>query len=119
MNDVVKSKPAHLWTKGKSGNPAGRPKGSRNAVTLLKTVVEGDLRTQMREALPEIVTQALNLAKGGDKDMIKLVLGMWVSPAKAAADEDAPRERVQIVIGRLTEDTPVKASRVLEHNPQE
>ena len=38
MNDsnIIK----HQWEKGESGNPKGRPKGSKSAITVLKEVME-------------------------------------------------------------------------------
>jgi hypothetical protein len=38
--DIVK----HQWTKGKSGNPKGKPKGAKNRSTILKEIAE--LRTK-------------------------------------------------------------------------
>lgn len=113
----VQAAPSHLFQKGQSGNPAGRPKGSKNAVTLVKLAIEGDLRAQMKGEMSEILTKGLTMAKEGDPDMIRYFLDKWITPARASADDDAPRERVQIVIGRLPDETPVRG-RIIQHDPQ-
>ena len=113
----VLAKPSHRFQKGQSGNPAGRPKGSKNAITLVKLAIEGDLRAEMKGEMSEILKKGLAMAKAGDADMIKYFLDKWITPAKASPDDDAPREKVQILIGRLGgDDTPVQG-RIIEHNP--
>ena len=100
MNDLVQTPKAHLWKKGMSGNPAGRPKGSKNAISLVKLQVEGELRAQMKGDMPALVSKMMEMALAGDRDMAKTLYKSWVS-GTVASDEDAPREKIQIVIGKL------------------
>ena len=60
---------------GKSGNPAGRPKGSRHAVTLaVEALLDGEA---------EVITRkAVEAAKAGDMVAIRLVLDRVCPPRK-------------------------------------
>ena len=97
----VPSQRTHLWQKGQSGNAAGRPVGTKNKITLVKLQIEGELRGQTKDDMREVLAKAVEMAKAGDKDMIKMLVYKWISPARASVDDDTPREKVQIVIGRL------------------
>jgi hypothetical protein len=121
MNDVVTAPKAHQFQPGKSGNPAGRPKGSRNAISIIKLQIEGELRAQMRPQMQAIVAEMLRQAlpqpvfkdgkpvvdalgvavvTPGDRDMLKTLFNSWVSKTKAG-DEEAPKEKIVIQIGKL------------------
>lgn len=114
MNDVVATtaKP-HLWKKGVSGNPAGRPKGSKNAISLVKLQIEGELRAQMKDQMPDIVNKMMEMALKGDRDMLKTIYKSWVSGTVASEDE-APREKIQIVIGKLDQIPSVKGRTITD-----
>jgi hypothetical protein len=125
-NDVVKTPKAHQFQKGQSGNPAGRPKGSKNAISLIKIQMEGELRARMRKDMPAVIDEMIRQALptqtprldalgnqaldkngdpifdliGGDRDMLKTLFKSWVSGTRASED-DAPKDKIQIVIGKL------------------
>ncbi|MEF8735353.1 MAG: DUF5681 domain-containing protein [Candidatus Accumulibacter necessarius] len=63
------------WKPGQSGNPAGRPKGSRNRVTLVALAA-------MEEGADAIARKVVDLAKEGDISAARLVLERLVPPAK-------------------------------------
>lgn len=102
------------WVKGQSGNPAGRPKGSKNAITLLRIMVEGELRAQMRGQMQRVLEKIINQALDGNEASQKLLYESWVSKSRAGSDDDAPKEKVQIVIGRLDQNPPPINGRVME-----
>lgn len=60
---------------GRSGNPAGRPKGSRNRSTLaLEAIFEGEAEKLSRKAI--------EMALGGDGPALKLCLDRLLSPRR-------------------------------------
>src|SRR5215207_6317623 len=61
------------WAPGQSGNPKGRPKGSRNrASLLLEHLIEGEA----------VVRALLAAAKGGDVPAARALLDRLVPPRK-------------------------------------
>jgi hypothetical protein len=108
MNYVTKpatKMPARLWQKGQSGNPLGRPKGSKNKITLMKLQLEGELRTQIKRDMQDIVAKAITMAKEGDAQMIKLLVDKCISPARADESEGEGVKGVNVFVGRMP-DTP-------------
>jgi len=60
---------------GRSGNPDGRPRGSRNATTLaLEALLDGEAETLTRKAI--------ELAKGGDLTALRLFIDRLVPPRR-------------------------------------
>jgi len=58
--------PGGLFRKGRSGNPAGRPRGSRNRATQAEILLEGEAEALTRKAI--------ELARAGDTTALKLCL---------------------------------------------
>jgi hypothetical protein len=56
------------FSKGKSGNPAGLPKGYVSLATRIQRILEGD------EQLPDIIAATIAKAVGGDKKPIDAVI---------------------------------------------
>jgi hypothetical protein len=64
------------FEKGQSGNPAGRPRGSRNrAAILFENLLEGDSEA--------IARKAIELAKEGDIAAIRICLDRLPRPARS------------------------------------
>ena len=63
------------WKPGQSGNPKGRPRGSRNRVTLVALAA-------MEEGADAIARKVVDMAKGGDMSAARLVLERLVPPAR-------------------------------------
>lgn len=67
------------WRAGTSGNPSGRPKS------------DAELRARLEEAAPAVVTKLIELAKGGDKNALRLFLERVLPALKPqAAPIDLP-----------------------------
>ena len=59
-----------LYKKGESGNPVGRPKGSKNKLTEYRHIAAPDM--------PKLVKKLMKMALDGDLGAAKLVLDrMW------------------------------------------
>lgn len=87
---------------GKSGNPAGRPRGSKNAITLLKQSMELELRDQAGPDMAGVLDKAVELALEGHPGMIKLLLELHMS--KGTSDETKVTEKVAIQINSSAPD---------------
>src|SRR5215813_4303111 len=55
------------FAKGQSGNPSGKPKGCRNAITILFD----DL---LKDNAKELIEKAIEMAKGGDGPALRLCI---------------------------------------------
>jgi Family of unknown function (DUF5681) len=68
-------KQAGHFAKGQSGNPGGRPKGSRNATTIaLETLLDGQATA--------LTQKAVDLALAGDMAALRLCLDRILPPRK-------------------------------------
>src|SRR5262245_50591901 len=77
-----------LWQPGQSGNPLGRPKGSKGRITAQKLKIEEALRDQLNMVMPEVLTKAIEMALEGDRAMIKLLVEMTMSKPQATEEAD-------------------------------
>lgn len=86
---------------GETGNPNGRPKGSRNRVTVaVEKLLEADAEN--------IAKVAVEFAKGGDTTLIKAVLDRIAPPRKE------PTITVDLPPIQSPADAPVVAARLIE-----
>ena len=69
------SSEATQFRPGQSGNPAGRPKGARNKVTVA-------IEALIDAASTDIATKAIELAKAGDATMIRALLDRAAPPRR-------------------------------------
>ena len=76
------------FVKGQSGNPAGKPKGTKNKLTLYRESVLMKQEKKLLQNLPEILDVVIEKAKSGDMVATKLFLDR-VLAAKKVADENA------------------------------
>ena len=108
---LVRDNSTGRFLKGVSGNPNGRPKGSKNKVTMLKLMVEEAVREDNADKMLQVANLIVNQALEGDKDSQKLV---WASiMSKSAADNTvAGKESVQINIS--TTDSASKKAEIIE-----
>jgi ApbE superfamily uncharacterized protein (UPF0280 family) len=86
---------------GETGNPNGRPKGSRNRVTVaVEKLLEADAEN--------IAKVAVEFAKGGDTTLIKAVLDRIAPPRKE------PTLTIELPPIKSPADAPAVAARLVE-----
>lgn len=95
------------FVQGKSGNPEGRPKGSKNRVTVIRQAIEERLVDQLDEVASQVLAIALQKALEGDRDMIKLVLNK-VLPAVRAEETGAGKGVTNLGLTIITSDSQEK-----------
>jgi len=73
---AVQQQKPHLFQLGQSGNPAGRPQGSRNKATLaMEALMDGEVES--------ITRKAIDLALEGDTTALRLCLERILPPRKS------------------------------------
>ena len=92
------------FPKGQSGNPAGRPKGSKNEIVALKHDLEIAVRKHLTaDKVAKIVDKMVSLAENGNVGAAKLILDKVVSNARDSDDaNDKDRGGIRIVIENAT-----------------
>jgi hypothetical protein len=122
-NDVGYKRPPRekCWKKGQSGNPSGRPKGSKNFATAMAEVlrepqtvtVDGEEKTVTR--LEAFVRTMVESAIDGDPrhsaQLLNVIHDTEAKQEKAAASETlAPADRkvLDILYARLAQDAEAK-----------
>jgi hypothetical protein len=70
------------FKKGQSGNPAGRPTGSRNKATMLAEKLFDEKLFGEDKRADAIITKAIELAESGDTACIRLCLDRIAPPRK-------------------------------------
>lgn len=101
-------RPGHLFKPGQSGNPKGRPKGSKNKT---KALAEGLIGNNASKIVRKVIEMALN----GDQACLKMCMDRIV-PAQRAIDIER-HERKEQTINIMVEsmkDIPQVMARTLE-----
>lgn len=83
----------------------GRPKGSKNKITLLRQSLELQLREAAKDRMPEVLDKAFELALQGDRTMLKLLLELHM--AKGTPENEKTVEKVNIHIETRPSEKPV------------
>ena len=103
------------FPKGISGNPVGRPKGSKNKITLLKMMVEQASRERNYDLAQQVIDDIYKEALQGDTACRKLVWSAHMS-GNSADDTTTAQDKPTIVINAPA---PVVVEKVIDNPPQE
>ena len=80
--------PHTAWKPGESGNPAGRPPGTRNKLITLRQKIELAVREGMSaDRLSRIIAKMADMAEKGDVKAARLILDKFISSAGGDEDE--------------------------------
>lgn len=86
---------------GTSGNALGRPKGSKNKVTILKLQAEEAFRDRNQDRIDIVLDLILTAALDGDSQARKMVWDACMSKAALAEDKTAGQKQA-ITVHRMT-----------------
>lgn len=105
----IQRNPDGTFPAGVSGNPKGRLPSKRNQITNLKQDLEIAIRQNVKpQDISDIVSQMIDLAKGGSIGAAKLILDKTVSNAKEAEEIKNDSGGVRIVIENVTVGRPTE-----------
>ncbi len=106
LDKEVKHLPNGQWPKGTSGNPKGRPKGSKNRLTELQEEAELALRENINpEVLKAVLANLVAEALGGNVQASKYIIDKFMANRKSVEDvQERQNTEYVFVIKDLTED---------------
>jgi len=81
---------------GVSGNPMGRPKGSKNKVTLMKIAAEEAVRGDNFDAMLQVCADIVQAAQQGDKQSRKLVWEAMITKGVAPDANQGTKAAINI-----------------------
>ncbi len=100
--DIIK-KPNSKFKAGKSGNPRGRPKGSKSKTTIVSEALRTKSVDIMMKELPKIVEVVVEQARAGNLVAAKMIMDRAIPLRKAedGAGGDVGIGGINIIIGAL------------------
>lgn len=100
----------------------GRPKGSKNRKTVIEAAIQADLVDRLGKDAAEIYEKAAELAKDGDRTMIKLFLNRLLPELKASGegmDEGRGAGGVNIIINSQSTQEDADKGVTINYTPNE
>jgi len=97
---LIKDPKTGQFIAGVSGNPNGRPKGSKNKITFLKLATEEAWRERNQDRLDTLLDMIVADAMDGDKAARKMIFETIVSKANVSEDKAAGNKQ-QITVHRM------------------
>lgn len=108
------------YVKGQSGNPAGRPKGSKNIITVQKLMLEEAFRYSTEEDMGKVLALVVKQALTGDKAAQKLVWDACVSKQNFGEDKTAgTKQQINVTTMNVTQERVVEGEFNVEEDTTE
>lgn len=100
---------------GISGNPKGRPKGSKNEVVALKADIELAMRQHVKpEKLMKVIEKVLNKAANGNMAAAKLVFDYFLSRVSDNDDSGKEQPAIRVIVENATFKVEQERAQVVE-----
>jgi len=99
-NQPTRTKKGH-FPKGVSGNPSGRPSGSKNRVNILKISLEEQFREGNFDKIVKILNSVVDDAMQGDKVAKKMVWDAAISKATLSEDKSGGGDTPGVIIRHM------------------
>jgi len=116
--ELVRNEKGH-FVKGVSGNPDGRPKGSKNVITVQKLLVEEAFRDSSVEDVLEVLRKVVAQALEGDKASQKLIWDASVSKQVIAEDKAAGvKQRILVKTLNVHKDAVIEGEIIDDNNKE-
>jgi hypothetical protein len=87
---------------GASGNPKGRAKGSRNAITIRRLETEQALRNFLAPKAKDILAKAVEMALAGNEKMLTVLLDKTLSSLRTEDVGETKDTEIKVQINNLT-----------------
>lgn len=100
------------FAKGISGNPSGRPKGSKNRTTLIRNAIEADMVDRLQHDALAVLNKTIELALAGDTTCIKILMDRLL-PARKATDDNEKSigsGGINIIVQNMSKNTETEVS---------
>ena len=108
MGEMVRNKKGQ-FVKGISGNDKGRPKGSKNVITIQKLLVEEAFRSGSEDDVLEVLSLVVKQAKKGDKVSQKLVWDANISKQTLAEEKSAgSKQEIHVKTMNVTQEQAIE-----------
>ena len=88
------------FVKGQSGNPVGRPVGSRNRATVMRELLDEVALGEVAKEYVQVVWAMIRRAKTGDVAAAKFV--KEIADIASEAEQRAPSKTINVVIENFT-----------------
>ena len=105
---------------GVSGNPNGRPEGSKNQITVAKLLLEDAFRQGHADDIMKVLSLIVKQAKTGDKASQKLIWDSSISKQAIEADRaSGSKQEINVKTMNVTQGSTIEGEFVDETQPEE